>query len=502
MAVIWEPLTNAPPALPNGETFKADAMLLLPDGSVLVHHAGADLRGGAEWLRLSPSPTGSYRDGTWTPVGAMNSTRQFFASGVRADGSAFVIGGEYSNAAPNGDTPLGEIFDPVTSQWSPIDTKSADFDWIRGDAPCCVLADGRVLLGALTEAKSAIYDPVNGTWTEAGTARNTIASTKEAQAGEETWTLLRDGTVLAVETYATQQRPQGAEKYLPCKDIWVPAGETPAPLVYPVMHEIGPDMLLPDGRVLAIGGTGHIAFYSADPLDPAKPGSWKEGRDVKDDNGTLLTVNDGPACLLPGGKVLCVAGTRTAEPGEDGNPEYWSLGPVFFEYDPEADTVAKLSSQLTLPSTWMIKLLLAPSGEVLCTAEQDQMYVYRSEEPPRDAWRPTISDAPTALVSGVAYPLAGTQLNGLSHAVSYGDDYTAATNYPLVRLEARGTGTPAAYYCTTSKFGYGIATGSERLTIDFTVPGRAPPGDYDLYVVANAIASKPWRVTVSATLVG
>lgn len=498
MAGTWEPLTKAPPALPNGDTFNADAMLLLPDGSILVHHAGEDLRGGVEWLRFRPSAAGSYRDGEWSAAGSMTNTRQFFASGVRPDGKVFVIGGEYSSAAPNEDTPLGEIFDPATNQWSPLDTKPADFDWIKGDAPCCVLADGRVLLGAIEEASSAIYDPVSGKWIPAGTAHQTVTSTKEGQAGEETWTLLRDGSVLAVETYPLQQRPLGAEKYIPSKDIWVKAGTTPAQLVDLDMHEIGPAVLLPDGRVLAIGGTGHTTFYSADASDPAKPGSWKAGQDLID-NGVLLTVNDGPACLLPSGKVLCLAGTRTAQAGENGGTEYWSLDPVFFEYDPVADSAVKTPSQIALSSTWIAKLLLAPSGEVLCTAEQNQMYVYRPDGLANDSWRPTISNAPKDLVAGVEYPLVGTQLNGLSQAVSYGDDYTAATNFPLVRLEAQGAGAPAVYYCTTS--GFGFATGAAPIAIKFTVPGKVPAGNYDLHVVANAIASKPWSVTVAESAV-
>ena len=96
---LWTMLTNQPPP-----GFSSDSMLLLTDGSVLVHNAY-----GAEWRRLTPDGQGNYTTGSWSPVYAMNNTRQFFASGIMRDGKLFAIGGEYSNAG--NDTPLGEIFD-------------------------------------------------------------------------------------------------------------------------------------------------------------------------------------------------------------------------------------------------------------------------------------------------------------------------------------------------------------------------------------------------------
>jgi hypothetical protein len=494
MAGTWYPLTNAPPALPSGDSFYADSMLLLTDGSVLVHHAGKTWSGGTEWLRLCPDVRGSYRNGTWKPTGAMKHTRQFFASGVRADGKVFVIGGEYSDAGD--DTPLGEIFDCATGHWSDLQ-KPAEFDWICGDAACCTLADGRILLGAIHDARTALWDPTTNSWTAAGTAHGTKANTKAGQTGEETWTLLSDGAVLAVETYPTAARV--AEKYLPKSDTWVSAGKTPAQLVDTDMHEIGPAILLPDGRVFAIGGTGHTALYTPVRGAPEKPGSWAKGHDLKNSAGGLLSVNDGPACLLPNGKVLCCAGTRDTETN-NGNVEHWSVDPLFFEYDSKTNLATQTVSQPNpaLPSTWQTKFLLLPSGEVLCTAEQNQVFIYQPYPGTNDAWRPTIKAAPQALVCGATYALEGTQLNGLSHAVSYGDDYTAATNYPLVRLEGGDAATPIAHYCETSEFGYGVATGTASVSTKFRVPVDVVPEAYRLYVVANGIPSKPHSVTVAA----
>src|SRR5207248_141668 len=133
MANKWTPFTNLPAGL------SPDTMILLTDGSVLVHNAY-----GKDWYRLTPDNKGGYDSGSWSGALSMANTRQFFASGVLQDGRVFAIGGEYSDAG--GFTPLGEIFDPVTNAWSALN-KPASFNWINGDACSCVLPDGRVLLG-------------------------------------------------------------------------------------------------------------------------------------------------------------------------------------------------------------------------------------------------------------------------------------------------------------------------------------------------------------------
>ena len=131
MASSWKPLSGVP-------SFTPDTMLLMTDGTVLVHDAG-----GKDWYRLKPDGAGSYDTAgvAWSGPFTMANTRQFYASGVLADGRVFVVGGEYSDAG--GDTPLGEMFDPLTNTWSPMDKPGA-FSWINGDASACILTDGRV----------------------------------------------------------------------------------------------------------------------------------------------------------------------------------------------------------------------------------------------------------------------------------------------------------------------------------------------------------------------
>ena len=108
------------PAIGPVSPFRPDLMILLTDGSLLLHNGFVSSVGEAShWARLTPDAHGRYETGTWSGPFNMAIARQWFASGVTRSGHVFVIGGEHSNdpISPN-DTPTGEIFDPVTNTWA------------------------------------------------------------------------------------------------------------------------------------------------------------------------------------------------------------------------------------------------------------------------------------------------------------------------------------------------------------------------------------------------
>ena len=163
-------------------TFNADVMILLTDGSVLVHNGYVTALANAnQWLRLTPAENGKYESGTWSAEIDMKFARQWFASGVLSDGRVFVIGGEdCDDPANTSDTPTGEIFDPQANlgvgAWTSINKPSPAFDFVRGDCNGSVLPDGRVFLGGASttgdpttwSAHTAIWDPDDNSWIEAG----------------------------------------------------------------------------------------------------------------------------------------------------------------------------------------------------------------------------------------------------------------------------------------------------------------------------------------------
>jgi hypothetical protein len=140
-------------------------------------------------------------------------------------------------------------------------------------------------------------------------------------------------------------------------------------------------------------------------------------------------------------------------------------------------------------------MLLIPTGQVLFAAGSNQIFAYTPTGKPDPSWAPHITSCPSIVEAGHSYTLHGRQLNGLSQAVSYGDDATAATNYPLVRIKHKASG--KVYFCRTfNHSSMGVATGTAIHTTTFKVPFGAPKGESELVVIANGIHSNVHAVDV------
>jgi hypothetical protein len=508
---------NAPDT--SSGTFNADLMLLLTDGSVLVHNADTGVVANAnQWLRLTPDQNGRYETGTWSGELNMQYARQWFASGVLRDGRVFAIGGEYSTdpASPS-DAWSGETFDPQTNTWTPI-SKPAAFEFVRGDCNGSVLADGRVLIGgaSVTEPPStwskltAIWDPAHDSWVQAGLEFGAVAATtKEDPFEEETFNLLPDGSVLAP---AVRDAPK-AQRYLPWLDRWVDCAPCPVTLAVGSINgtleeETGPTVLLPDGRAFAIGGSGLTALYTPPPASsPTGPGSWTKGPSFPADtsatpNWPTLTALDAPACLLPHGRVVCMGGTTVPD-----GPEYYPQNPVLLEFDPgsAATTLPQLDVQPPLPAgkfTWQCFFLILPTGQMLLSAQDSTLFLYTPDpatSAPNPAWKPAHISVDAHMTLGHSYTVRGTQINGLSQGAGYGDDGGMASNYPIVRLTHPATG--QVVYVRSHHFStMGVATGTavphDLHSCHIDIPSYLAVGHWILVVIANGIPSDPVSVHI------
>jgi hypothetical protein len=454
MSGSWTTLTNAPPAA-------VATTLLLTDGTVLAQGVSTN-----KWYRLTPDAHGDYLNGTWTTLADSVHAPLYYASGVLRDGRVLVFGGEYDAGAAvwllN-----AEMYDPVANTWTTLPTPAG---WVRGgDMPGSVLPDGRFIAGQILTRNTAIYDPTTNSWTAAANKINTV--------GEESWSLLPDGTIVAVDC----SNPPNAEKYIIAADTWVAAGATPDVLVDSI-SEIGASVLLPDGRMFVIGATGPTALYTP-PAVANQPGTWTRGPTIPQVNpGEPLGAVDGPACVLPNGNVLFNAGPIT-------NPATFKAPAYFFEYDPTNNTITAVASPVNSnTAAYVGRMLMLPTGDVLYTSYSTTVEIYAPSGGPDPTWLPTITGAPASVRRGQTYQLAGRQINGLTQCCFYGNDATMATNYPLVRLRSVSGGD--TYYCRTSNYStMGVQTGTTIQTCNFRVPASVPIGSYCLEVVVNGIAS-------------
>ncbi len=143
-------------------------------------------------------------------------------------------------------------------------------------------------------------------------------------------------------------------------------------------------------------------------------------------------------------------------------------------------------------------LLLLPTGQVLYASDHTGIAIGtpapRVRGHAEEALEPEITEAPDHLIAGHHYRVSGRRFNGVSQAVSYGDDCTSATNYPIARLRyADGQ----MVYCRTFDHStMGIATRQHRVHTMVEIPASAPSGQAHLQIVANGIASDPVEVHV------
>jgi hypothetical protein len=482
---------------------------VLTDGRVLVQNYSS-----GTWYTLTPDLTGSYLNGTWKPAATMPAGYEplFFASAVLPDGRFFAGGGEYNfaDATPNDWTNLAAIYDPIADSWKSV---AAPAGWTMiGDAQSLVLADGRYMMANCCSTQDAVLNPTNLTWTAIGTGK------EDSSNDEEGWTLLPDGRVLTVDSENATKLME-SETFSPTTGAWTSAGSTLVQLADNSTpnssFELGPAMLRPDGTVLATGAIGHNSVFNSNT------NTWTAATDFpKNTANAQLDCADAPAALLPNGNVLVAT-----------SPGTFNAGTVFFEWDgTKFNKITAAPTSATADSSFLYNMVVLPTGEVFVTSSSNDVEIYEpAAAGDTTAIQPVITAVPVLesgfgftdaelqairsaeaqpldgkvtpdllplmnIYTGRTYTVAGTRLNGISQAASYGDDAQASTAFPLVRFTNQATG-HVQYARTHDGSNYSIAktaTGSTHVDIPATIEG----GLSNMQVVANGIASPALLVNV------
>ncbi len=279
---------------------------LLSNGQVLIAGGSTDISGLGDASAELFDPA----KGTFTQTGSMTIARMNQSATLLADGRVLIAGGSGDASA--------ELYDPATGNFSAIGPMVA----VRSQSIATLLADGRVLIlgGAADPLSAELYDPRTGKFTKTGsmtahdpfTAPAAPATDREGRPGA-TATLLLDGRVLV----AGGAGLDSAEIYNPATGFFTATGSMS------VGRSDHTATLLTDGRVLITGGRviGLSSLDTAELYDPKvyDPVTKTNGAFVR--TGTMTTNRTThTATLLPNGRVLIVGGAGSGASAEFYNP--------------------------------------------------------------------------------------------------------------------------------------------------------------------------------------
>ena len=466
-AQTWTPLTNQPGA-------NLGVMLQLRDGRILVHEEQSG--NSAKWHLLTPDASGSYINGTWSSGGTLPAgyAPWFFGSQVLLDGKTIVIeGGEYNSGAQDWTTKgaIGTISGNSIT-WASNNPPSG---WSTlGDAESVILANGTYMQANCCTAQNALFNGPNS-WTPTG-------SVNQGSNDESGFTLLSNDLVLTVDAKNDSHcgSSKASELYDQGTGVWSCGPNTPVQLYNASDEELGAAVLMYNNKVFQFGGN-----VVATAIYDVAGNAWTAGPTPPSN----LDQADGPAALEPNGKVLAML-----------SPGLFGTGCQFVEYDPTANTLTKVANPDNCPSdsSYVGHLMMLPTGQIMFTDFSGKVEIYTPASGIVSGVAPTVNSVSSTLNSpSTNNALSGMQLNGLTENNAYGDDYQGATNYPLVRLVQVQSPNNVYYATTHDETTHSIAP-STLASTQFDVPAGLPAGQYDLYVVANGIASSAVPVTIQA----
>jgi len=308
-AEIWDPATRT--FTPTGSMARprvGHAAALLNDGRVLVV-GGQDNAIGSELDTEVWDPA----TGEFQAVGRMPALRSGISATTLLDGRVLIVGRETCLVPLVARSGLAKCPGRSVSTW----LWSPDGSYVVGpplnerrDWPTATgLPDGRVALignvewSADSPESSEVYDPATNSFVRVGEPRDYIS-------GGHAATLLRDGRVLV--TGGDTQDPTSSKAtfgVLRKAEIWDPGSGAFARAGRMDIPRRGHgSALLPDGRVIVVGGSGHrtVDFHdqgtaTTEIWDPST-GTFSAGPTMRDprERAALVTLSDGSLLVIGG----------------------------------------------------------------------------------------------------------------------------------------------------------------------------------------------------------
>jgi Galactose oxidase, central domain len=252
-AELYDPATGSfTPAGTMGIARAVHTATLLPNGKVLIAGGGTKGGFGLPFFGEGIAESEVYDPATnsFTTTGAMGTPRYAHTATLLPNGKVLIAGGfSTSNVGTFTENVLltAELYDPATGAFTP----TGSLGTARGGHTATLLANGKVLVagglislnfaGVSVASTAELYDPATGTFTPTGN----LTADRE----EHTATLLPDGRVLIVGgASASQGTLASAEIYDPATGSFTATDSMTTP------RSAQTATLLPDGTVLVAGG--------------------------------------------------------------------------------------------------------------------------------------------------------------------------------------------------------------------------------------------------------
>jgi hypothetical protein len=258
----------------------------------------AALLGGSLALRVSRGVSVEKSAGRITPTGKMINPRFSHTATLLPNGMVLVAGGMARNGVVEANA---ELYDPGKSQFTFVGKLNSTRGW---GSTATLLPNGKVLIAGGASgswcttscilSSAELYDPANGNFAPTGSMTSPRASASAV--------LLQTGDVLIVGGDVGDSSTATAELYHPSVGTFTPTGSMHRPRGYFAA------VVLKDGKVLVLGGSnngqragGTVEEKSAEIYDPST-GAFNQVGDMSSPRNKL------GAALLPDGRVLVVGG--------------------------------------------------------------------------------------------------------------------------------------------------------------------------------------------------
>ncbi len=261
---------------------------LLVNGKVLVAGGYDEYTG----VALSGAEVYDPTSGVWTATGPMTNARDHHTATLLPNGKVLVVGGAGTNRL-SGQLEIlssAELYDPNLGVW----IATGQLATARYDHTATLLSSGMVLVAGgdyPTPSRAELYDPSSWKWVPTGTLTN--------DRNGHSATLLPSGKVLVAGGWGLTAFFYGrssAELYDPATGIWKPTSQMVSGRMYQTAT------LLPNGKLLVIGGSDGSGDLSSAELYDLATGTWAA-------TGAMSTGRAyHTATLLPNGMVLVAGG--------------------------------------------------------------------------------------------------------------------------------------------------------------------------------------------------